>query len=217
MQKKLLFAVLLGFYPLQSKVISHVTQMSTEELVHGVVFKHVIISSDHVQEQFFMDDIPLLKDMYYEKLHAAELAELQEKRARKENKMLQQAQTLADVQVDGAIKMVRTVYARVQELFGHLQQPLLQKYMMYHPEAISSAQQGAELIRFIQHYKSEIDQAIAQKNIAALQEMAETLEHIQERAEACLQGTVSKAIEHCDDTYVLKDLLRISATLQQEA
>jgi len=217
MQKKLLFAVLLGFCSLQSKVISHVTQMSTEELVHGVVFKHVIISSDHVQEQFFMDDIPLLKDMYYEKLHAAELAQLQEKRARKEHKMLQQAQTLADVQVDAAVKLVRTVFARVQEMFSHLQQPILQKYMIYHPEAISSAQQFIELARFIQHYKGEIDQAVAQKNVSLLQEMAETLEHIQERVEACLQGTVSKAIEHCDDTYALKDLLRISATLQQES
>lgn len=214
MQKKLLFIVLLGFCTAQSKVISHVTQISTEELVHGVVFKHVIVSSDHVEEQFFMDGIPLLKDMYHEKLHAAELADLQEKRARKEGKMLQQAQTLADVQVDASVKMVRIQFEKVQEMFGHLQQPVLQKYMVYYPEAISSGQQFIELARFIQHYKGDIEQAIAQKNVSLLQEMAETLEHIQERVEVCLQGTVSKAIEHCDDTYALKDLLRISATLQ---
>lgn len=212
----ILFYSLFFVSSLFAKVISQQTQITHVEKVNGKVFKHIVTSGDSVSEQFFIDEVPMLKEMYFEKLEDEERDEIHQKRMAKQDRVIAQAQSLSDVQVDLAVKLAQTEFEKVQELFEHFHMPVVQKHITYMPSAIASPQQFREIADFIEQSKYQLQEAILQRNSSILHNLHENFEEVKDKLEGCLHNSVSKAIAHCDDTYALKELFRIMSTLEQK-
>lgn len=218
MKKQHFFALFFGFalvqnYSLESVAWSYVhetSMYSTTKLIHGKEFEH-IRSNDNgkVQEKFSINGVPVEEDDYRKTLESAYLADIKNTQQATDRKH-HDRETFRD-EVNAALleKLVKQSIAEIRGLLVDLENSALKPYLAFDVKGISSQNQLVEIQKFLDVLHKELPVMVASHHLHGLQEIIKKLELLNQQLESCLKNSVHKAIAQCDDTAILKELLKM--------
>jgi hypothetical protein len=188
----------------------------TEERFDGKTFAHrVDIADGERKERWAIDGEFVDKDTYNAALAKAEQAErqvlrqlLEEQRTKEEDELMHQQQFMKKSQVDLGKKEIQLNLTKLESAFAQLKDPKLISYHVFDQNSCSDLQQlSAVHTALISEAKSLLDQmneVVAEADFSA---MKTKLDQHSKRLQTMFQSAVNNAIEMCDDTKFLKELL----------
>lgn len=218
MKKQHFFILFFGFaiaqhYSLESAAWSYVhetSMYSTTKLINGKEFEHVR-SNDNgkVNEKFSINGVPVEEDDYKKSLESAYLADIKNTQQATDRKHHERESFRDEVNAALLEKVIKQSMSEARGLLVDLNNPSLKPYLAFDVKGISSQSQLVEIGKFLDVLNKELSSRVASHHLAGLQEIVKKLEQLNQQLESCLKNSVQQAITQCDDTVVLKELLKM--------
>lgn len=214
MNKKEMFGLIVGFVfstsPIHTRTIKKTLISIVERNCNNITFKH-IIKSNKLLEEFFVDDIPVLEEDFYHKLDEAEQQEREEQREREIKERREKIEFTVDTQNKILSKLILQTVSEIEQAVTKLQHPALQNYLLFSSETIPSQHEFDELTAITNYVKHDVPKLIEGHNTERLEFYESKLAIYPERLELLFRSSVDEAIQKCDNTSNLKDLLELVA------
>lgn len=183
---------------------------TTEETCNKTNFKH-IINSNQFEELFFVNEIPVLEDDYYQRLDEAEQIEREQKRKKEIETRKSKIEFATTAQNKITAKLILKIIEQIEETTPKLQHPALANYLLFSSETIPSKHELEELLSIITYIKREIPKLIASHDTPRLEFYESKLSPYPEKLELLFRSSINEAIEKSDNTSSLKELLELIA------
>jgi hypothetical protein len=183
---------------------------TTEQSFNNMRFRH-IIKSDQLAEEYFVNDIPVLEDDYYQKMDDAEQIEREQKREKDIEQRRQKIEFTVNAQNKITAKLTLQTIEQIEAAASKLQHPALTNYILFSSETVPSQHELEELVSVISYVKREIPKLIQTRDTPRLEFYESKLAPYPEKLELLFRSSVNEAIEKCDNTSNLKELLELVA------
>ena len=183
---------------------------TTEQNVNASNFKSVM-TSEPFEEAFYINDIPVLEDEYYNKLDEAEQIEREQKRQKERDQRRAKLEFTINSQNKITAKLIYKVIEQIETTLPKLKHPALTQYLQFASENIPSQHELDELVAIINYVKRETQKLIGSYDTKRLTFYYTKLSEYPEKLELLFRSSVNEAIEKCDNTANLKELLELIA------
>lgn len=195
-------------YNLHSATIKTTLVSTIEQTYNQMKFKH-IIESNKLEEKYFINDIPVLEDDYYEKMDNAEQIERQQKRMNEIKQRRDKIEFMVNAQNQITAKLISQIVEEIEIASSKLQHPALNGYILFSSETVPSQHELEELISVASYVKREIPKLIDAHDTSRLELYEQKLSPFPEKLELLFRSSVNEAIQKCDNTSNLKELLEL--------
>ena len=182
----------------------------TEQTYNNTKFKHVI-KSNELAEEYFVNGIPLLEDDYYKKIDVAEQLEREQTRKKETELRRQKIDFSVNAQNKITAKLILKTIKLIEAISSKLEHPALVNYILFSSKTIASQDELEELISVISYTKREIPKLIESRDSSRLEFYENKLTPYPEKLELLFRSSINEAIETCDSTSALKELLTLVA------
>ena len=213
MQKRIplvFYFLLLISSDIAAKMVRQKMVMETEEKIQDITFKHIIESGTTVKEVYLINGLVVSKDEYTLRIEQAELQERQIFRKMEEDRLYAKASFMSTSQLQIYKKLLSKTFMEIKQWLAKLEMPIVSEYYLFSSDTIAS--KGAfESLKNDLFLKAQslFDEYNEQQDAVLLQKLLEQYEKVPYRLERFFQKSVEQAINHCDDTKILKELLSL--------
>lgn len=202
--------------PIHARMVKEVFIRTTEEVVNGVVFSHrVDIAEGAITEQWGMDRVVIAEAEYTEALLEAEKAERKaerkakaEERRQEERELARQQEFVSKVRVDICKKDLTLTLEVLETELAKVKDARLEPFYVFNESTFASSDLFKNLTDdLIPHARRLItDKDCSEPD---LQDMQAQLQDKPTRVRELFRATVKQAINTCNDTHLLRELLEI--------
>lgn len=213
--KAYLMVILVGqLYGVDARmVVKDRTQVYTEECIDGKLFAHRLDYFEGVRkEQWSIEGKTVDAQSYEERILEAEKNE--RRRERQKDEKEKNDQQLFKMKAQRAL-LKKLLQAHVNLYFSDIalfERYHLEPYFCYAATTFTSYQAYTQFVMGALACAQKIlNESIDEEDISELQELYEQLEAMQDAWKLFYRATVEQAIEKCNDTKMLKELLQLVA------
>ncbi len=193
------------------KVIKEIITIEIEEVFNSKTFidKKKINNGTEIQE-FFVDANPVIKDLYIKEKMEAKFNELQLMNKIKEEKSENERKFKKKSEFFILKKLIRINLKDLENYIEKLKENNLEKFYSFSPQTFNSLDNFQVLENeFIPEAKFTINQTNDELTVDLLHQMLDKIESYLDKINEFYKNTINNAIELCDDTKLLKDLLEL--------
>jgi len=202
--------LLLNLSHIRAKTVRQKMVIETEQNIQSVIFKHILEAGTTVKELHLIDGVQVSKDEYDCALDQAEQKERQLHRKIEEERNYAKVEFVSSSQLHIYKKLLSKIFAEIKQWLTRLDIPIVCQYYQFSVDTIPS--KGAfEAFKNDLFFKAQVllDEYNDQQDVVSLQKMLDQYEKVPYRLERFFQNSVQQAIDHCDDTKILKELLSL--------
>lgn len=184
--------------------------IETEEKINQIIFKHIIESGVSVKDVYLINGVAVSKEEYAIRIQKAEQEEQEMCRKMEEERIYAKVEFISTTQLQIYKKMLSKTFIEVKQWLAKLEMPIVSEYYVFSTDTIAS--KGA-----FESFKNDLflkaqslfDEYTQLQDVLALQKLLDQYEKVPYRLERFFQNSVQQAINHCDDTKILKELLSL--------
>ena len=213
MQKRIplvFYFLLLISSEIAAKTVRQHMVIETEEKIHQTIFKYILESGTRVKETYLINGSLVSQEEYKLRIEQAEHEERLLLRKIEEYRLYAKAEFMSSSQLQIYKKMLSKNFMEIKQWLAKLEMPTVSEYYQFSSDTIAS--KGAfESFKNDVFLKAQVllDEYDEQQDSVNLQKLLDQYEKVPYRLERFFQNSVQQAINHCDDTKVLKELLSL--------
>lgn len=193
---------------LQSIVVRHRAAFYTQERIDGKDFVHRVEILDGKQRNVWMvNGENVAEEVYEEEVLAAEMNERREERRNERKEQVADYFFKQEAHTSLLKKLLYHASKEIEEELVRLAQYNLSPYYVFSAETYATLQDFDDLShQLVPDAQEALEQG---DDIARMSEIYEQLQEHVDRLRQFVRATTLRAIEECDDTRVLKELLHV--------
>ena len=212
----LLFTVAIGCLQAQDYKKETFVRFSEERIGQELFTHRVDIIDGATRERWSVNGASVGHDEYEQRLESALLARIRASRAKElehrrayEQELEQQQQFLRSCRVATSKKRLRQLVAETESELVKVRDGRLQAYLQFDDSTYPSRQLFDQTVQAVGDAKQQLAVCEPELTEPEFEKMAADLEGHPARMRGLFRSTVKHAIDTCDDTRVLKELLEL--------
>jgi|GEM_PF-6902442 len=187
-----------------------------EERINGILFSYRLDSAcggkseASLKEQWMIDNKPVLKKEYDDRIAHEQLEELKRDRSREYEKRLEAYSFKNSQRIALFKKILRVTLKEIEEKYGQFERYGVRDYMAYSSDTVMSEIDFVNIpVQFLDFARRLVNSSDEDFSCQRAEALLATLEAYPSKLQVLFENTVKKAIARCNDTERLKKLLEV--------